>query len=185
MKQVIVITDGDETARRAAEKAAANVGGRCISLSGGNPTEASAEEIAAAVKNAPGNPVLIMVDDGGLRGRGPGERILASLAGQPGIRIIGAIAVASHTDRVEGVPVEISVDRSGRTIPGAVDKEGRPRRNGRITGDTVDILNDLDIPLVIGLGDLGKMDRADQVEHGARVTTAAIREILRRTEGPN
>lgn len=183
-KKVIVVTDGDETARKVLERVAGNIGGRCISMSAGNPTETLGEEIVKAIKEAEGSPVLVMVDDGGKRGAGPGERALARIARDPGIEIIGAIAVASHTGHVEGVAVEASVDRNGRTIPGAVDKEGVPAAAGRVQGDTVDILNRLAVPVVIGLGDLGKMDRADRVEAGARVTTEAVQEIMRRAGFP-
>ncbi|MGE5550953.1 MAG: stage V sporulation protein AE [Bacteroidota bacterium] len=177
---VIVVTDGDATARRAVERAAANIGGRCISLSAGNPTEVSGAEIVSAIKRAQGSPVLVMIDDGGKRGRGPGEKALAAIADDPEVRIIGAIAVASHTDRVEGVPVTASVDRRGRTVEGAVDKDGLPLHEARLQGDTVDILNQMEVPVVIGLGDLGKMDHADKVADGARITTEAVREIMRR-----
>jgi stage V sporulation protein AE len=37
--------------------------------------------------------------------------------------------------------------------------------------------------VIIGIGDLGKMDRADSVEAGARITTEAVREILKNAEG--
>lgn len=183
-KKVIVVTDGDSTARKVVERVASNIGGRCISLSAGNPTGAPGGEIVAAIKKAQGSPVLVMVDDGGKKGAGPGERALAEIARDPGIAIIGAIAVASHTGRAEGVPVEVSVDCDGKTVPGAVDKEGAPAAIDKVQGDTVDVLNRLAVPVIIGLGDLGKMDRADRVETGARVTTEAVREIMRRAGLP-
>ncbi len=183
-KRVIVITDGDSTARRVVEQVAANIGGRCISMSAGNPTEVSAREIAAAIKRSSGRIVLVMVDDGGLRGTGPGESALAALCRDPEIKIIGAIAVASHTSKVRGVPVAVSVDRQGRTVAGAVDKDGLAKGAERVVGDTVDILNRLKIPIIVGVGDLGKMDKADDVDHGARVTTEAVQEILRRAGEP-
>jgi len=184
-KQVIVVTDGDRTARKVVEQVASNIGGRCITLSAGNPTEVSAGEIVAAVKAARGNPVLVMVDDGGQRGCGPGEQALAALAKDREIEIIGAIAVASRTAHVEGVPVEASVDQQGRMVPAAVDKDGLPQGSDRVQGDTVDVLNRLKVPVVIGVGDLGKMDRADSVEDGAKVTTRAVREIMRRAGARN
>ncbi|MGE5528230.1 MAG: stage V sporulation protein AE [Patescibacteria group bacterium] len=181
IKEVIVVTDGDATARRVLERVAGNVGGRCISLSAGNPTDVTGDRLVDAIKEAKGNPVLVMVDDGGKRGAGPGERALSAIADDPAIRVIGAIAVASDTSRVEGVEVAASVDREGRIIPSqAVDKNGLPRTSDRISGDTVDVLNRLHVPVVIGLGDLGKMDDADRVEAGAEITTRAVREILRR-----
>ena len=183
-KKVIVVTDGDSTARQVVERVASNIGGRCISMSAGNPTGAPGEEIVAAIKKAQGSPVLVMVDDGGKKGAGPGERALAEIARDPGIEIIGAIAVAAHTGHVEGVPVGASVDRNGKTVAGAVDKEGVPAAADKVQGDTVDILNRLAVPIIIGLGDLGKMDRADRVETGARVTTEAVQEIMKRAGIP-
>lgn len=180
VKKVIVVTDGDRTARRVLERVAGNVGGRCISLSAGNPTEEPGANIFEAVRRAEGNPVLVMVDDGGKLGMGEGERILAALTREPGIEVIGAIAVAAHADRVDGVPVRHSVDRNGRVVPGAVNKEGERVESDRIHGDTVDVLNKLEIPVIVGLGDLGKMGEADSLETGARVTTRAVREIMRR-----
>jgi stage V sporulation protein AE len=179
-KKVVVITDGDLTARDVVERVAANIGGRCISLSYGNPTDTPVEKIIGAVKSSHGNPVLVMVDDGGKSGCGPGERILAAMADDPAIEIIGAVAVASKTSRVEGAVVEASVDNHGEVVGSAVDKEGNPQATQRVTGDTVDILNKIDIPVVIGVGDLGKMNKADRVAQGAKVTTEAVREILRR-----
>ncbi len=36
-----------------------------------------------------------------------------------------------------------------------------------ITGDTVDVLNDVEIPVIIGVGDIGKMDKHDELSRGA------------------
>ena len=182
-RQVIIVTDGDPTARGVIEKVARNIGGRCISLSAGNPTAMPGEDIAAAIKRTPHGPVLVMVDDGGQRGAGPGERALAAMARDPDIEIIGAIAVASHTGGVEGVAVGTSVDHSGCMVPGAVSKDGTPSFARRITGDTVDILNRLDVPVIVGVGDLGKMAGADSAAAGARITTRAVQEILELAAG--
>ncbi|HBG17323.1 MAG TPA: stage V sporulation protein AE, partial [Firmicutes bacterium] len=48
----------------------------------------------------------------------------------------------------------------------------------KLKGDTVDILNGLKIPLIVGIGDIGKMGQADDYEQGANITTRAIKEIL-------
>lgn len=182
-RKVIVITDGDRVARRVVEQVARNVGGRAISLSAGNPTPISGDEIAAAIHSAAYDPVLVMVDDCGAPEQGPGETVLEKLAQDPGLEIIGVLAVASNTAHVAGVPVTASVTRDGRIVDVPVDKEGLPEPDGhsRVEGDTVDILNRLDVPIIIGVGDLGKMEEADAVEDGARITTLAVREILRRS----
>ncbi|HAH96012.1 MAG TPA: stage V sporulation protein AE, partial [Firmicutes bacterium] len=44
-------------------------------------------------------------------------------------------------------------------------------------GDTVDVLNRVQVPIVIGIGDLGKQNHAD---HHANITVRAIREIINR-----
>lgn len=181
-RKVVVLTDGDRIATKVVEKVAQNVGGRAISLSGGNPTGVSGSEIANAVKATPYDPVLVMVDDCGSRGEGHGEKALAELIKDPEIEVLGAVAVASNTAHVEGVPVDISVTREGKIVDSSVNKDGIPdKENHRIAGDTVDILNRLNIPVIVGIGDLGKMEDADLVEDGAKITTIAVNEVLKRS----
>lgn len=182
-RKIIVLTDGDRVAKKVVEKVAQNVGGRAISLSAGTPTPLSGAEIVAEVKKTPYDPVLVMVDDCGSRHKGSGEKALEELAGDPELEIMGIIAVASDTAKVEGVPVETSVSREGKVISGPVDKNGNPEPEGhsKVEGDTVDVINRLQVPTVIGLGDLGKMDDADLVEEGAKITTLAVKEILKRS----
>lgn len=177
---VILVTDGDGAARAAVECAAKNVGGRTISLSAGNPTPLSGREIVREINKAADEPVLVMVDDRGARDKGAGESALEEIARSPDIEILGVIAVASDTRKVEGVPVNISIDRDGEIVPRPVDKRGRPEKPGRakVEGDTVDILNRLDVPMVVGLGDPGKMGDADSARNGAPITTRAVRYIL-------
>ena len=124
----------------------------------------------------------MMVDDCGSRGQGRGERALEEFARDPEMEILGVLAVASNTAKVGGVPVTISVTRDGRIVEESVDKDGNPKPDAakKIKGDTVDIINQLPIPLVIGIGDLGKMEDADLVADGAKITTLAVQEILRR-----
>lgn len=180
-RKIVVITDGDRVAAKVVKQVAENVGGRVISLSGGNPTQASAKEIAAAIKKTPHDPVLVMIDDCGAEGTGKGERVLLELANDAEIEILGVVAVASNTSAVEGIPIDVSVSREGQVIEASVNKEGYPRRGQRIEGDTVDILNQLDVPVIVGVGDLGKMDNADLVANGARITTIAVNEVLKRS----
>jgi stage V sporulation protein AE len=184
-RRVIVVTDGDRVAQRVVEKVAQNIGGRAISLSGGNPTQITGEKIAALIKETPYDPVLVMVDDCGSSDRGEGERALEALTRDSELEILGVLAVASNTAAVGGVPVTVSVTRDGKIVEESVNKDGNPKPSAtkEIKGDTVDIINQLSIPVVIGIGDLGKMDEADRVTDGAKITTLAVQEILRRNHG--
>ncbi|HCX69970.1 MAG TPA: stage V sporulation protein AE, partial [Firmicutes bacterium] len=103
-KQVILITDGDHVAQHVVEEAARRVGGRCISASGGNPSEIDAPALIELIHDAEGEPVLVMVDDAGTRRKGPGEKLIEQLATEDSIELLGVLAVASHTAKVEGVP---------------------------------------------------------------------------------
>jgi stage V sporulation protein AE len=182
-RKVVVITDGDRVAQKVVAKVAQNVGGRVISLSGGNPTPVSGREIAAAIKQTPHDPVLVMIDDCGCQGEGRGERALAELADQAEIEILGVVAVASNTAKVEGAKINASITRNGIVSDGPVDKDGNPQKETDpfLYGDTVDIFNRLGVPVVIGIGDLGKMNDADSVEQGAQITTQAVQEVLKRS----
>jgi stage V sporulation protein AE len=181
-RRVVVLTDGDRVAQNVVKKVARNIGGRAISLSGGNPTRATGEEIAAAVKQTPHDPVLVMIDDCGASGKGRGEQALEKLAATEGIDLLGAVAVASNTAAVEGTAVDASVTRDGNIVESPVNKDGTPQGGqAKLHGDTVDVLKQLDIPVVIGVGDLGKMNDADLVEQGAKITTQAVKEVLRRS----
>ena len=177
-RKVIIITDGDNIARQAAETAAAQVGGRCISRSAGNPTPIDGEKIIDMIKQSPTDPVVVMVDDRGKPGPGEGEAVINSLAKSKDIEIMGIIAVASNTRDVEGVKVDCSVDSSLDVISGPVDKTGNPSENSVVYGDTLDILNNVEVPIIIGVGDPGKMDGRDDCVLGAPVLTKALRVIM-------
>ncbi len=180
---IIVVTDGDQVARQAVETAARNVGARCISASAGNPTALTGEQLLNLIKQAAHEPVVVMLDDRGFKGEGHGESALAFLAAHPGIRILGVLAVASNSVSEDGARVDFSVDRDGNLVEGPVDKFGRKSGGGNDTlnGDTVELLDRLNIPVVIGIGDVGKMDGADDHLAGAPLTTRAMREILKRS----
>ena len=45
----------------------------------------------------------------------------------------------------------------------------------------MEILNDLEVPVVVGIGDIGKMNGADDYHYGAKVTTRALLEIINRS----
>ncbi|MEW5952893.1 MAG: stage V sporulation protein AE [Bacillota bacterium] len=182
-RKVILVTDGDMVARGAVQQAAANVGARCISQSAGNPTPLSGEELVNLVKQAVCDPVVIMLDDRGSPGAGRGERALAVIARHPDIEVLGVLAVASNTCGAEGVEVDESVTCTGSVVRAPVDKLGEIKNGagGKLNGDTVDVLNDLSIPVVVGIGDIGKMDGADDITAGAPLTTRALREIIDRS----
>ncbi len=182
-KKIILITDGDQVARRAVEKVAEKVGGRCISLSAGNPTPVSGQEIISAVLETPYDPVLVMLDDRGNRSRGEGETALAEITASNQVEVLGVVAVASNTEAIKGIEVDCSVTNQGQVVPDAVDKEGfpEPDHSHRLKGDTVDVLNELEIPIIIGVGDIGKMKGYDRLSKGAPVTKRAVEEILARS----
>ncbi|MBA4543085.1 MULTISPECIES: stage V sporulation protein AE [Thermoactinomyces] len=179
-RQVILVTDGDQAAKTSLEVAARRVGGRCISLSAGNPSHLSGPELVELIKQAANDPVLVMFDDCGLAREGVGEQALKYVATHPDIEVLGAIAVASNCKNSKGTPVHVTVNRWGQLTANSVDKFGRPqyRHPLRIFGDTVEVLNEVAVPFVVGIGDIGKMGRKDGVELGAPVTTKAVQLIL-------
>ncbi|MFC7441052.1 stage V sporulation protein AE [Laceyella putida] len=179
-RQVILVTDGDNVAKRALEVAAKRMGGRCISRSGGNPTSLTGSELVELIKQTPYDPVLVMFDDCGSGREGQGEMALREVATHPDIEVLGAIAVASNCHRSKGTPVHLALDRYGNLVGHAVDKHGNVKRDQplRIFGDTVEVLNEIPIPFIVGIGDVGKMREFDDVERGAPVTCKAIQLIL-------
>ena len=179
-RKVILVSDGDRIAKGAVEVASRNIGARCISRSAGNPTTHSGEELVQLILKAPNDPVVVMLDDRGFNGMGRGETAMTYLAGHPEIEVLGVLAVASNTEKVCGCEVDASVSRSGQVIESSVDKWGRPKED-LLKGDTVEVIDSLNIPLVIGIGDIGKMDGADEAEKGAPVTTRALKTILDRS----
>ena len=182
--RVILVTDGDNMARRAVESAAMRLGIRCISASAGNPTPLTGPELIALIQEAAYDPVLVMVDDKGNPGSGPGEDALAMICGSTELEVLGAIAVASNTRRAHGTPVDVSITRDGRVVECPVDKDGHPVPHRKtLQGDTVDVLRDCKLPVVVGIGDPGKMDGADGLKDGCSVTVKAVLEVLARTIG--
>lgn len=181
-RKVILVTDGDTMAKKAVEVAAQNVGGRCISKSAGNPTPIVGNKIAELVKIAKYDPVVIMVDDIGNPNTGYGEMALDILLSHPQLEVLGIVAVASNTEGVQGVEVSFSVDRYGKVVKNAVDKEGEETGEKILYGDTVDIINQYSIPLIVGLGDIGKMKGKDDCKKGSPILTKALKEILNRSE---
>ncbi|WP_400163841.1 stage V sporulation protein AE [Brevibacillus sp. TJ4] len=182
-RKVILVTDGDHIAQKVVEAVAREFGGRCISLSAGNPTPLDGSQIVELIQMAPHDPVIVMFDDNGDFGRGRGERAIEYVVKHPDIEVIGAIAVASNTRWVRGARVRYSIDNHGRLVEEAVDKDGYAdvELENRIYGDTVDILNTLQVPNVIGIGDIGKMEGRDSLRHGSPITKKAVQWILERS----
>lgn len=178
-RKVIFITDGDSVARDVIESVAQKIGGRCISGSAGNPTMLTGVEIVEKIKQTPYDPVLVMFDDNGRMFKGKGETAMEYIAKHPDISVLGAIAVASNTKSVSGIKVDFSIDQNGNIVKNGVNKEGISMKDSnRVYGDTVDILNYLELPIIIGIGDIGKMDGRDHLKNGAPITLKAINIIL-------
>lgn len=178
-RKVILVTDGDLVAKAAVETAARNIGARCISSSAGNPTEKTGREIINLIRETPHDPVVVMVDDRGKVGEGKGEAVMREIAATPDIDVLGVVAVASNSEGEYGVKVNYSITNNGEIVPYSVDKEGVETKSKILLGDTVGVINTLDIPLVIGIGDPGKMNFMDDVQMGAPITTKAFVEILK------
>lgn len=181
-KRVIIITDGDDYARKAVELVAREIGGRCISMSHGNPTTLSGLEIVKLIKKAKQEPILVMFDDSGIAEEGYGERALLFVANHPDIEVLGVLAVAAKTKQAEWTKIDISVDRYGELSSYGVDKYGEQELEiGRLYGDTVYCLDRLTVPIVVGIGDIGKMAGKDSFESGAPITKKAVEIILERS----
>lgn len=181
-RSVILVTDGDDYARRSIEFVAKKVGGRCISLSHGNPTVLSGSQIVKLIKKASHDPVIVMFDDSGFEGEGAGERALKYVASHKDIEVLGVIAVAAKTRQSEWTRVDICIDRDGELTPYGVDKYGVPEFEiGRLNGDTVYCLDQLDVPIIVGIGDIGKMSKQDEIAKGSPITTKAVELILERS----
>ncbi len=182
-RDIIIITDGDKVASKAVQEVAHEVGGRCISRSAGNPTPLSGEHIVEQIKKAAYDPVLVMFDDNGQGGYGDGEKALRYVATHPEINVLGAIAVASNTEAVEGTHIDLAIDSQGHIVAQGVDKDGNVEfsKELRVYGDTVDVLEELDIPIVIGVGDIGKMNGKDHIKYGCPITKKAVELILSRS----
>lgn len=181
-RRVILITDGDEYANKAVQKVAAEIGGRCISMSHGNPSGLSGPELVKIIKKAKNDPVFVMFDDSGFVGEGAGEIALKYVAGHDDIEVLGIIAVASKTRQAEWTKVDVCIDQEGVLTPYGVDKHGIPEMEmGRINGDTVYCLDQLDVPIIVGIGDIGKMNQHDHFERGSPITKKAVEIILERS----
>lgn len=181
-KKLILVTDGDEYARNAVRFVAEEIGGTCILESYGNPTKLTGEQMIKLTKNALNEPVFLMFDDSGLTGEGSGEIALKYVANHKDVEVMGIIAVASKTHCAEWARVDVSIDREGNLTEYGVDKSGLPDIEiGRINGDTVYCLDELNVPIIIGIGDIGKMSRRDSVKNGCPITRQAVELIIERS----
>lgn len=181
-RHVILITDGDDYARKSIEYIANEIGGRCISLSHGNPTTLDGALIVKLIKKAPHDPVFVMFDDSGFVGEGAGERALKYVAGHKDITVLGIIAVAAKTRQAEWAKVDVCIDRDGVLTPNGVDKYGlQEMEKGRLYGDTVYCLDEIDVPIKVGIGDIGKMAKKDHYEIGSPITKMAVELVLERS----
>jgi stage V sporulation protein AE len=181
IKRVILVTDGDEYAQEAITQACKNEGLYPVLSSGGNPTPLSGERLAWEIKQAPYDPVVVMLDDRGEVGEGKGEKALEHLLLDKSLNVLGVIAVASNTEEARGIEVTESVDRYGHVINRPVDKYGEPEPIGHrlLKGDTTEILARFPGVKVVGVGDLGKMKGNDNPAHGAEITTKCLKELLK------
>jgi stage V sporulation protein AE len=179
--RVILVTDGDSVAQKAVETAAVNIGGRCISASGGNPTLLTGQEILELIKKAPYDPVIVMVDDRGKKGEGKGEAAMEIIMNSQEIEVLGVLAVSSNGKDCSGLEVNCSITKEGEVVSGAVDKYGNNTRQEVICGDTLSILKRKKNLVIVGIGDPGKMDYNDEVIKGAPITTKALQEVISRS----
>ncbi|RBP89527.1 stage V sporulation protein AE [Cytobacillus firmus] len=181
-RHVILITDGDDFARKTVELVAKEIGGRCLSLSHGNPSILTGQQIVKLIKKVSHDPVLVMFDDSGFIGEGTGENALKYVAGHKDIDVLGIIAVASKTRQAEWTKVDVCIDNNGELTPYGVDKFGVPEMEiGRINGDTVYCLDKLDVPIIVGIGDIGKMSKKDHYNAGSPITRKAVELVLERS----
>lgn len=179
--RVIIVTDGDWTARQAVKTASHSLGLYPLKVAAGNPMPLSGPLVLKQILQAPREPVVVMVDDKGHKGVGAGERVIEYLLHQSDqIEVLGVIAVASNS-RVRGAWVDYSVTADLQVVKDhPVSKEGalEPPRHRRLEGDTVQILDRYPDLLVVGCGDPGKMDGLDRAGNGAEVTRKCLELIL-------
>lgn len=124
-----------------------------------------------------------MFDDEGDKNKGSGEQAMERVLAADEIEILGILAVASDTKDVVGIKPDFSVTNQAKVIDAPVTKDGSPEPADHLylEGDTVDIINEFNPQLIIGIGDIGKMDHQDDHNKGCPITTKAIEETLSRS----
>ncbi|MDG5787672.1 stage V sporulation protein AE [Evansella sp. AB-P1] len=181
-KRVILITDGDESAKEAVKSVAQSLNCHLIMESGGNPTKVTGQQLIKLIKDAEKEPILVLFDDCGFPEEGYGETALMEVVASSDINVLGAIAVASQSFSHEWTRVDVSIDKNGVITEYGVDKDGiMDTEIGRIRGDTVYVLDQLSLPFIVGIGDIGKMGGRDSVKLGAPITKQAVELILERS----
>ncbi|TDQ41595.1 stage V sporulation protein AE [Aureibacillus halotolerans] len=183
-KNVIFVTDGDEYAERNLVFAAKTFNAECLLQSRGNPSLRTGKQLLDDIQKSNSDLLFLMFDDCGSTGTGPGEMAMLEIAADPSVKLLGVVAVASKTRKGGGewTLVNVSIDRYGELTQHSIDKSGvQDIEIGRIHGDTVDCLQKLPTNLIVGIGDIGKMDGRDDVKKGAPITCLAISTILERS----
>lgn len=179
MKKVICITDGDAYAFETVKYVAKKFNAWCVKETFANPTQLTGGEVYRLIEAAPNELVFVMFDDSGTIGMGAGEHALMHIIRHEKLQILGVLAVASHTRNLEYTKVDVCIDRFGIRTGNGVDKDGFQELEAhRINGDTVYVLDQLSVPVIVGIGDIGKMGGFDSIERGCPVTTKAIALIL-------
>ncbi|MFB4160651.1 stage V sporulation protein AE [Geomicrobium sp. JSM 1781026] len=182
MSKVIFVTDGDAIAVKAVLAATKVLHLGCIILSGGNPSVCTYEDLHKAILHSKHDTTVVMFDDAGTTSVGPGERLMKRLVEEGHIHVLGALAVSSANRSGDWTRVNVSIDRNGNLVSNGVDKEGIEELDDhRVYGDTVYILDQLALPIIVGVGDLGKMGGKDHPHHGSPVTQRALHLILERS----
>lgn len=180
-RKVILVTDGDEYALKTVQFVAMQIGGRCISQSQGNPSLLSGKQLVNLILQTPYDPVFVLFDDCGYLGEGAGEKALIYVANHRQIEVLGVIAVASNSHKDEWAKIDVCIDRFGELTEFGIDKNGLQELEvGRINGDTVYCLDQIDVPVIVGIGDIGKMAGKDDVSKGSPITMKAVEIILER-----
>ncbi|KOF55943.1 MULTISPECIES: stage V sporulation protein AE [Clostridium] len=177
-RKVIIVTDGDSIAQKVIERAAAKTGCRTLSISSGNPTKITGNEMVRLIECVKNDPVIVMADDRGDTGRGNGEKVIDYLIKSREIDVMGIIAVASNTKNASGIKVNCSINRDGKISENSVDKHGNITMSKVLIGDTVNTINPSSVNYVIGVGDPGKMRCNDDIESECFILTKAINIII-------
>lgn len=181
-RKVILVTDGDGVAQKAVEIAAANIGGRSITASAGNPTVLTGKEIIELIKKADRDPVVVMVDDKGQKGMGKGEIAMDAIMNSNDVDVLGVVAVSSNGKDCHKIPLSCSITKDGNIIEGkSVDKHGNETEDKIMCGDTLSMLRRKKDVVIVGIGDPGKMDFKDDITKGAPITTMALKEVILRS----
>lgn len=177
-RKVIIVTDGDSIAKKVIEKAAVKVGCRTLSISSGNPTRISGEDMVRLIQCVKYDPVIVMADDRGNTGRGNGEKVIDYLIKSREIDVMGIVAVASNTRNASGIKVNCSINKNGEISKNSVDKHGNTKMSKVLVGDTVNTINPSSVNCVVGIGDPGKTECDGNMDRECSILIKAINVII-------